>query len=134
MVVHAVYLPRLSSLILGALLLTRDVLARLLGTRRWWRWAAGAALLAVSLSLAFYHTHHFEILRFGGGEAVHALSCRWADAQMPARVVVVSSEMSGALKFYTNRSVVRWDWVLPDAWPTLRRRVQGGGATNFTLY
>jgi hypothetical protein len=42
-------------------------------------------------------------------------------------------EMSGALKFYTNRLIMRWDQVMPDTWPTFYRQVLTRGYKFYAL-
>jgi 4-amino-4-deoxy-L-arabinose transferase-like glycosyltransferase len=126
-------LPAYPALILGALLTTRDLPAVFPETHRRLRLAAGLALLAVALGFAWHYDRVFEVFRVGKEQAIHAESSRWAGARLPAQSVVVASEMSGALKFYTDHLILRWDWVPPEAWPLLKNRVQERGYQFYAL-
>jgi hypothetical protein len=42
-------------------------------------------------------------------------------------------QMSGALKFYTNLTPVRWDWIQPDQVSLLRERARAEGYQWFAL-
>ncbi|MBX3278944.1 MAG: glycosyltransferase family 39 protein [Acidobacteria bacterium] len=114
-------LPGYPALILGAMLVARDLLGRLPDRRL--RLAVGLGLLSAALGFSVYHDSRFGVLDIGRDQAIHADSCRWADARLPARSLVVANEMSGALKFYTNRSILRWDMLQPRLWSAVRTRV-----------
>ena len=42
-------------------------------------------------------------------------------------------QMSGALKYYTNLTPVRWDWIQPGQVPLLRERARAEGYQWFAL-
>ena len=131
-------LPGYPAMILGALLIVRDLpdLFRTLVSERNWvrlKWAALAILLAVTLSHERRYIRRFDIFNFGAGESVHSASCRWADRMIPRQALVVSMQMSGALKFYTERLIVRWDWVEPGQWPVLKNRAAEKGHQWYAL-
>jgi hypothetical protein len=52
---------------------------------------------------------------------------------LPGQSLVVSMQMSGALKFYTRRLVVRWDAVKPDQWRPLKERATERGYQWYAL-
>lgn len=116
-------LPGYPALILGAMFVARDLLGSLPVEHRRLRLAVGLGLLSVAFGFSLYHDRKFGVLDIGRDQAVHADSCRWADARLPARSLVVASEMSGALKFYTGRSILRWDMLQPRLWSVVRRQV-----------
>lgn len=126
-------LPGYPGLILATLLTAKWLLGNYLKERHHLRWAAGIALLAVALGFAGHYDRKFGVFGYGRGEFIHADSCHWADARLPAQAIVVTSEMSGALKFYTNRLILRWDMVPPAVWPTLKTRVQERGYEFYAL-
>jgi 4-amino-4-deoxy-L-arabinose transferase-like glycosyltransferase len=131
-------LPGIPAMILGALLATRDAVGR-------WRWLAekrrrlnlrgvvGLALLIIVLGFELYTLRHFNVLSLGAGEAVHAVSCRWADRVLPDQALVVAMEMSGALKFYANRPSVRWDYTSAEQWQLLKERAAEKGYRWYAL-
>jgi hypothetical protein len=52
---------------------------------------------------------------------------------MVSAAPVVAMEMSGALKYYTNRSVVRYERVDPDRWREMTARAAGKGYRWYAL-
>lgn len=89
--------------------------------RQAWRAAVICVLLIIPAIFAQQILRRFAILSLGATDYVHARSCRWADRQLPAQALVVSMEMSGALKFYTGRPIARWDYLLPEQWAVISR-------------
>lgn len=138
-------LPGMPALFLGALLTVRDLaklsklsllskLAGLAGRRGvWLRRAAAAVLIVVVLGFERQSGEEFRLLRVGALEMVHAESCRWADGEMVGAAPVVAMEMSGALKYYANRPVVRYDRVEPGQWRELTARAAGKGYRWYAL-
>ncbi len=120
-------LPGIPALIIGLLLtaqtLAANVADRLTSERRRqaWRAAVICVLLIIPAIFAQQILRRFAILSLGATDYVHARSCRWADRQLPAQALVVSMEMSGALKFYTGRPIARWDYLLPEQWTIISR-------------
>jgi len=41
--------------------------------------------------------------------------------------------MSGALGFYTERPIVRWDWVDPERWPVVKKNAAERGYQWYAL-
>jgi hypothetical protein len=126
-------LPGYPGLILGALLTTRYLLEHGWGERRWLRWAAGVLLLAAPFGVAVRFDHTRELFRFGRSQILSADACRWADQKLPERALIISMEMSGVLKFYTQRQIMRWDGVTPEAWPVFYRQLQARGYEFYAL-
>jgi hypothetical protein len=56
-----------------------------------------------------------------------------AAGRLPPLAVVVSFEMSGALHFYTDHSVLRYDSVAAWQWPHLKRRILESGYEFYAL-
>jgi len=131
-------LPGFPAMILGALLVARDgagLFERFVREdyRARLKWVALAILLAVTLSHERRYIRRFDVFNFGPGEIVHSTSCRWADRMIPRQSLVVSMQMSGALKFYTDRLIVRWDFVEPAQWPVLKSRAAEKGHQWYAL-
>jgi 4-amino-4-deoxy-L-arabinose transferase-like glycosyltransferase len=127
-------LPAIPALILASLLVARDGLSpqregRAAPLRR------GLAVLALAIVLAFESSRirGLDVLRFGEGERLYPDVCRWAESKVPPRSLVVSMQMSGALKYYTNLTPVRWDWIQPDQVSLLRERARAEGYQWFAL-
>jgi hypothetical protein len=131
-------LPAYPAMILGALLVARDVVG-LLGksiseiNRARLRWIVLAILLGVTLSHENRNIKRFDLFNFGPHEIVHYTSCRWADQAIPDHSLVVSMQMSGSLGFYTQRPIVRWDWLDPVNWPTVKKHAAERGYRWYAL-
>ena len=119
-------LPGIPALILGTLLVLQHVGARLAPklamSATMVQGAAAATLLAIVFGFAWQNIQREYVLNIGIDQYVHSRSCRWADGQLPQQSLIVAMEMSGALNYYTNRSILRYDFARPDQWQTLTKR------------
>jgi hypothetical protein len=131
-------LPAFPAMILGGVLVARDVVG-LLG--KWIsevnqarvKWIVLAILLGVTLSHENRYIKRFELFNFGPREIIHNTSCRWADQTIPGNSLVAAMQMSGALKFYTERPVVRWDLLEPGRWATVKKHAAERGYQWYAL-
>jgi len=131
-------LPAYPAMILGALLVARDVVGLL---RKWiseanrarLRWIVLAILLGTTLSHENRNIKRYGLFKFGPSDIVHYTSCRWADQTIPSNSLVVSMHMSGGLRFYTERPIVRWDWVDPERWPMVKKNAAERGYQWYAL-
>jgi len=126
-------LPGYPGLILGALLNAKWLIGAWKKESRQLRWVVGFILLVATLGFADHYNRKFQVFRTGRDQDIHKDSCRWADASLPAQAILVSGEMSGALKFYTRRLILRWDMVRPDLWTTVKSQIQGKGYEFYAL-
>jgi hypothetical protein len=132
-------LPGMPALILGALLAARDAASYLQRFSAWrnranLRWAVGVLLLLVVFGFELRALSRFDVLRIGEAQATHPASSRWADRVLPSQSLVVAGEMSGALKFYTERYYVRWDQVgTPEQWQLLKQHAAERGYRWYAL-
>ena len=121
-------LPGIPALILAFLLVVREA------ELRWSLRPAIIGLVLVSvIGWAWLRTDRLGVLRADEGQAIIPRSCAWAAARMPEKAAVLSGEMSGALRYYTGRQPVRWDWMTPETFPTLRAMVEGAGYRWYAL-
>jgi hypothetical protein len=129
-------LPGIPAVILAALLVLRDLRGPLFGEgRRHSRfWVPTAALLIlVVLVLEYRLVLRLPILAFAEGETLYSDASQWAESKVPPHSLVVSMQMSGALKFYTSLIPVRWDWTRPDQLDLLRERARARDYRWFAL-
>ncbi|MGH9838598.1 MAG: YfhO family protein, partial [Blastocatellia bacterium] len=131
-------LPGIPALILGALLVAREVIAWFAtrigkGYRPIFKWISAALLLAIVLRYELHYVDRFNVFITGEVENRLPAACRWADRALPAEALLVSMEMSGAIKFYTRRPIVRWDIVAPDHWPLVKARAAEKGMKWYAL-
>lgn len=131
-------LPAVPALILGALLAVRDLL-RLLPepeSRPRLRLPALAALLLLTVvgATEWRSYTRFRPLEAARGEAVIAEASRALLAKTEGgKAVVVSTEFSGALRFYTEMIPVRWDRITPEDFALLRARAASKGYPIFAV-
>ncbi len=125
-------LPGIPALILACLLLARDV-ARRLPWRPGETTAAGLALLAAALALDVLSIRRFDLFSMREGERIYRDASRWAASATPPSSIFVSMQMSGALKYYTNRPIAQWDALRPDRFPRIRLAAQERGFSWYAL-
>jgi len=131
-------LPGMPALILGSLLVVRDLgkfFERSAGapSRVWLRPAVVTIALAIVIGCERQSIERFRLLRIAATSTVHSDACRWADSLLPKQSLVVATEMSGAIKFYTGRPIVRYEWVNTDQWRTLQTRAAEKGYWWYAL-
>lgn len=131
-------LPGLPALILGSLLTARytaNLLKRLVSER--YQAMVGrsvtAFLLITVIGFAGYHIKLFALFNVGPDQIIHKESCLWADRMIPKQAFIVSMEMSGALKFYTDHSILRYDFLRPQQWPVIKSRAAEKGYSFYAL-
>ena len=73
----------------------------------------------------------FDLFSIKSGEAVYRDASLGADRSAPREAVIVAMQMSGALKYYTDRTIARWESVTPDRFERLRNAVR---ERNLRLY
>lgn len=104
-------LPALPALILGALLAIRA----LAGSRRALRAVLVAAIVAVEL---------FQVLRIrvlDWDEKVYVRSTTGSRRHVPPGAIVLASQLSGAVRYYTGWNQVRWDLLDANSYGLVQR-------------
>jgi hypothetical protein len=66
-------------------------------------------------------------------QAVFPQACALASSRLPAGALVLSRDMSGALRYYTNLTPVRWDALDPATFQSLRTATEADGGRWFAL-
>jgi hypothetical protein len=78
----------------------------------------GPLAVVVVLTLAASNVHaarRLDVFRVADAHSRAALAGRYLDVVLPPNAVIVCGEQSGALRYYTGRSVLRWDLATPAA-------------------
>lgn len=123
-------LPGLPAFPLGFLLLLRDVGRALPAAPRTWRRLAPiAAAVAVIFIvwIGFRNAKRWNVLAMNQMQAAFPEGCRWAAQTLPPGSLVLAGEMSGALRYYTELTPVRWDVLDPTTFRTLRSQTKTSG-------
>jgi len=74
----------------------------------------GLVLLAAMILLGVRHIHRFELFSIRAGECAYRDASFLAASTVPDRSLIVSMQMSDALKYYTSRPIARWDAIRPE--------------------
>ncbi len=105
-------LPAFPAIIIGGLWVMHKLWVRLLAPRLPGPLVARscgiAAILVILVHAAFWH-HRLNAHLIGLGESVFPESCTWAREHLPANAIILTEQTSGALIYYTDFSLVRWD-------------------------
>jgi hypothetical protein len=105
-------LPALAILMVAAASVVATALARLPHVMR------TPVLVALLLGLAATNiasARSHGVFRFAGSQSRAALAGRYLDRSLPAASVVIAGEQSGSIRYYTGRSIVRWDFLAADS-------------------
>lgn len=139
-------LPVLPALILASLLVTRDLLGWVRDKANWF-WAptaahadrarvirgAGFGLLAMVVLTGLYQTSRQNVLEIDDNERTYREACLWAKEHLPAKAAVLAMQTSGALEYYTDFVIVRWDQLDPRRFERVDRRIASQGYEWFAL-
>ena len=124
-------LPAAPALVIGAVLVARDLAGRLGRSR------LAAAAAAGLLALVLFHEGHVlareHILNTAQYESVYPQACAWAGRTLPPNALVLTMAASGALEHYTGLSYGRWDWLDTHPFADLRQRVERRGGRWYAL-
>ena len=97
------------------------------------RRALAVLAFASVIAIEAWQVREQAVLGVGERDKVYADASRWAETKIPPRSLMVSGEMSGAVRFYTNLVPVRWDRVEPAQLPILREHARARGYPWFAL-
>jgi len=115
-------LPAFPAIIIGGLWVLRELWIRKLSPR--WprpliaRSCGLAAILVILIHAAFWH-HRLNAHTIGYGESVYPESSAWAHEHLPADAILLTVQTSGALLYYTDFPLMRWDSLNPEKFSRL---------------
>ena len=93
----------------------------------------GVALLVVVVVTAMYQNSRHYVLRIVEGEGVYREASLGMREQVPDRSAVLCMQASGAVEYYTDLVVVRWDRLSAERFETLRRNIESKGFQWYAL-
>lgn len=85
-------------------------------TRRLPLIARAPLVLAIALLLTTWHVstaRELGVFRFAARQSRAMLAGRYLESALPEHAVVIAGEQSGAVRYYSRRSIVRWDFLQP---------------------
>jgi hypothetical protein len=124
-------LPAFPPLVVAALLVLQRLAARV--TRPRTRWITGGAFAAAAACWQLAWSDHFNVLSIGRGEAVYRDAIAWARENIPSDAVVVSMQTSGALIYYTDYTIIRWDVLSPSDVETINANFSENNRPLFAI-
>jgi hypothetical protein len=114
-------LPATPALVVGGLLAAHRILG---GKRKHsgaWGKRVPAILLSASLAVQASQVHRYlQAFRIGRGERKYGLVADYVRSEVPRDAVLVVSQVSGALFYHTDLTLVRLDWLDPHTAKSLR--------------
>jgi Dolichyl-phosphate-mannose-protein mannosyltransferase len=127
-------LPSIPAMILGALVVARDLSLPAAGSSRH-QWAR-VALVLLLVFVVFTGARFIDrnrVHKFYKGERIYPRACAMARRRVPANSLVVSMQMSGALHYYTDLTYGMWNWLTPERFTTLRESTESRGRRWYAL-
>ncbi len=126
-------LPGMPAIPLGCMMLVHDLAAA--GRPRTRRWIASgaAAAIAATAFLGIRHARRWGALDDWRSQATFPQACRYASERLPSGALVLSMDLSGALRSYTDLTPVRWDAFVGDDFVRTRPVAEARGARWFAL-
>jgi len=117
-------LPAIPALLIGAVLVLQDLpwLSRPLslpGRRS--AMPAAVLLLAGALVWQIAWNRHWRVSRVEIDERDYRDAGWWAAERLPADGLLAACQASGAIYYYSDRPIVRWDLLSPDSYARLNR-------------
>ncbi len=126
-------LPALPALILGALVTIRDFVLGPVRRPTPWRIALVGVLVICALAFELRFVAKERVHRIYRGESIYPQACALAQRRVPAKGIVVSMQMSGALHYYTDATYAMWNVLLPERFEQLRVSTESRGFRWYAL-
>jgi len=88
---------------------------------------------AAAAATGVYWTRRWHLLKTYRGEQVYPVVCRWANATLPKDSIIAGEQVTGAMRYYTDRTFARIDWIEPARFSFLRARTEARGYRWYAL-
>jgi hypothetical protein len=124
-------LPAFPPLVVAALLVLQRLTARV--NRPMSRWIAGGVATVSVLIWSLAWAAHFHVLSTGQGEAAYRESAVWARENLPENAVVVTMQTSGAVIYYTDFVILRWDELTPEIAAAVNSNLEASNRPLFAV-
>jgi hypothetical protein len=131
-------LPAFPAAWIAALLVLREILRRL-GWEKHFASGSSAAWLAggsAAVAIFAYSAHWnrtFYTRETGRGELKYENAIEWMQKRVPANAVLAAMQTSGALFYYTDFPIVRWDQIEEKDFAVVARAAAAAGRPLFAL-
>jgi hypothetical protein len=134
-------MPIFPPLIVGALLVLSQLIelpsvARVRARSRVLRAALwlGAPLLAAAVAVhSARWNREFAVLNANSRSGVYVEAANWVNARLPPTAAIVAMQASGALFYYTDFPILRWDWLSESMIAELDANARKGGERLYAV-
>jgi hypothetical protein len=92
-----------------------------------------AVALALLLANSLWWNRELHFLSIGKGELKYQLVCDWMVNNLDANAACLAVQASGALFYYTNFSIIRWDSLNADNVAQIERAVRRSGKPLYAV-
>lgn len=126
-------LPGMPAIPVAFMLVVHDLAVS--GPARSRRWIPATATVAIAAMafLGLRHARQWGALDDWRTQEAFPQACRFAAGRLPAGALVLSMDLSGALRYYTDLTPVRWDAFVKDDFVRTRPIAEPRGARWFAL-
>jgi hypothetical protein len=127
-------LPAAPALVIGGLLAIRSLLGLAFGSpESGWCLLGLAAVAAFSARGLYEQNLRLNPLDVGPTERRYVTAASWMREHVPAQAICLTMQESGALTFYTDFTVLRWDWIVPDAAARVEAALERSGRPVYAV-
>ena len=119
-------LPAFPALLLAALLAWESI-AEAAQLRRETTIALGSLLLLLSAGWLVWQDGERDIFYVARNERSYPDASHWAQKNLPANTALFCMQVSGALYYYTDFILLRWDQITPEKYGPLLQTIAGQG-------
>jgi 4-amino-4-deoxy-L-arabinose transferase-like glycosyltransferase len=114
-------LPAVAMLCVGAAAVVGFVVRRLPAT---WQFPLLFGLMLAVGALQIARAREIGVFRVASSHARAVLAGHYLGAAAPVNAVLLTGEQSGAMRYYTGRTIVRWDFLVAEELPLVAERLQ----------
>jgi hypothetical protein len=91
------------------------------------------AVTGVVFATGVFWVRKYDVMSVNRGEQIYPEACRWAAARVPPNAIVAAMQMTGAMRYYTNLTYARLDWIDAGHRTVLRSQVRAAGSPWYAL-
>jgi hypothetical protein len=118
-------LPAFPAIVIAGLLFWQTLLER--ARSQTVKRSMAAGLISVTLGMDYYMAKHLHVTSVKANEESYPIFAQWARATLPPNAILLQMQTSGAITYYTDFTVIRWDMISPAGWRDLQQAAHKQG-------